>query len=173
MSANADLTSGLKTSLITRERRPKGSVLPLLPHHQSFGAARDESLLSAASTLLQNNVLPNLASGGTKGLPFFSPSAVEWNSCHHSPTLRYIAWPPVSRRHLYLLQCLPCSISTSKGVNSDYKSAEIGNANQFLGNPRYKEAPADNPSPFNFKALLSTKSEYRSLRWAVNPDQEG
>lgn len=76
--------------------RRKGTVPPLLSHHQSFGAAWGSSPPSTASTLHQKFGVSNLSSGNTSGPASFGLSTADVNSHHNGPTVRDIPLPPVS-----------------------------------------------------------------------------
>lgn len=105
------LESIVPLNLPTRLRgRPKGTVPPLLPHHQSFSAGWGLSPSSIAPNLFQNLGVPNASSGDTSGSACFSPSTTEGNSYYHGPTFPYfpLPMPPVSSSTA-MLSTIPAS----------------------------------------------------------------
>lgn len=142
-SREPEFKSNIPPVLSTRPgARPKGTVPPLLPHHQSFGVARGSSPSSTAPTLFQNLGMPNASSGDTRRSASFGPSTTEGNSYHHGLTFRYIPLPPKSSS---------TAVSSTVPASFDF--------NQQKGNLSDKELPASGPDPFHFKCQRSKISE--------------
>lgn len=86
--------SNMPTTLPTRPGGlPKGTVPPLLPHHQSFGASQMPSPLSVPPALFQTLDTPNPSSSATEASTSFSLPAARANSYYHGPTFHNIPVP--------------------------------------------------------------------------------
>ncbi|CAD6579962.1 MAG: hypothetical protein ASARMPRED_009307 [Alectoria sarmentosa] len=110
--------SNMPTTLPTRPGGlPKGTVPPLLPHHQSFGASQMPSPLSVPPALFQTLGTPNPSSGATEASACSSLPAARANSYYHGPTFHNIPVPQHSA-----LPTIPSSIPPSFDFNQQKRN---------------------------------------------------
>lgn len=70
----------------------RGTIPPLLPHHQSYGASQMPLPADTPSALFQNFDTPSSSSGTTETSALFNPAAVRTNSYFHGLLIFLLPW---------------------------------------------------------------------------------
>lgn len=123
-------------------RRAKGTVPPLLPHHQSFKASQMQSPVTAPLALFQNLDTPNLSQYATRTSASLIAPATRAKSYFPGPSTRHTHLPPVPPPRT-IPPTIPAS-STSTQQKGKLSSTEV---------------PASGSRPLNLNSAPSMKQE--------------
>ena len=78
------------------ERRPKGTIPPLLPHHRSFGASQMQSPVTGPQAMFQNLGTPNPSQYATGAPASITTPDARAKPYFHGPSTRHTHLPTLS-----------------------------------------------------------------------------